>query len=116
MTTWLKLIGSAKSPTTGWKRNYVGFRKLKTPSIKNGDHLLLYAPGIARRIFALAQAVGDPEDDPHFDPSVEGSCRWKLSVRYEIKLPVACGIPLGAVSSNRSLPKSVRQQSHIRLH
>jgi len=115
MATWLKLIGSARSPITKWKCDYVGFRKATRPSIRTGDHLLLYAPGVVRRIFALAQAVTDPEHDPDYDPSKEGSCRWRLSVRYEINLPVASGIPVGAVSSRRDLTKSLRQQSHIRL-
>jgi hypothetical protein len=115
MTTWLKLIGSAKSPITEWERDYVGFRKANRPSIRTGDYLFLYAPGVDRRIFALAQAVSDPEPDPNYDPNKEGSCRWKLSVRYEINLLVASGILVGAVSSQRDLTKSFKQQSHIRL-
>jgi hypothetical protein len=115
MATWLKLIGSAESPITEWERDYVGFRKENRPSIQTGDHLFLYAPGPDRRIFALAQAVSDPEHDLDYDPSKEGSCRWKLSVRYEINLPVASGIPVSAVSSQRDLTKSLSQKSHIRL-
>lgn len=114
MTTWLKLIGSAKSPITEWKQDYVGFRKTNRPSIRAGDRLFLYAPG-GRRIFALAQAVSDPEHASDYDPSKEGSCRWELRVSYEINVPVASGIVIGEVSSQRDLTKSLRQQSHIRL-
>lgn len=91
MRTWLKLIGSGQKPITEhpfcgiYKEEYVGFRKAKKPGIRTGDHLFLYAPGGSKRIFALAEATGDPECDINYDPQVQGSCRWKLRVRYLIK-------------------------------
>jgi hypothetical protein len=115
MPDWLKLIGSARSPITEWEKPYVGFRKANKPSIRTGDHLFLYAPGDNRRIFALAVAVSDPEQDSDYNPSKEGSCRWKLRVRYDINLPVISGILIEEVSSQRDLAKSLRQAFHIRL-
>jgi hypothetical protein len=115
MATWLKLIGSARSPVTEWEQEYVGFRKANKPSIRTGDHLVFYAPGGSRRVFALAEAVSDPEHDLDYNPSKEGSCRWKLRVRYEINLPVTSGVLIDEVSSHRDLAKSLRQASHIRL-
>ena len=117
MKTWLKLIGSAKSPITesGFKENYVGFRRIGRPSIQPAEQLFLYAPGGNRRIFALAVAVSYPEHDSDFNPSKEGSCRWKLKIRYEINLPVTSGILIGDVSSHRDLAKALRQASHIEL-
>ena len=115
MSTWLKLLGSARSPITEWTKEYVGFRKNNKPSIRTGDQLFLYAPGGTRRIFALAEAVSDPEHDSDYNPSEVGSCQWKLRVRYEINLPVSSGILIDDVSSHRNLTKSLRQQSHIKL-
>jgi hypothetical protein len=117
MATWLKLIGSAKRPIQGeYREEHVGFRRKGKPRIRDGDQLFLYAPGGSKRIFALAQAVGEPAHDTKFNPKEEGSCRWKLRVRYRINLSVAHGIPIDdIVSSQRDLTKSIRQASHIRL-
>lgn len=122
MNNWLKLIGSFDKPITGppyngiWDKDYVGFRKTLKPGIRKGDHLFLYAPGGSRRIFALAEAMSDPEHDINYNPKEEGSCRWKLHVWYLINLPVDSGILIDEVSSgHRNLAHSVRQQSHIKL-
>jgi|ERR1017187_1672827 hypothetical protein len=114
MKTWLKLIGSAKSPITEWEKDYVGFRKTGKPSIRTGDHMFLYAPG-GRRIFALAEAVSDPERDPNYNPNEHGSCRWRLDVHYLFNFPVASGILVSDISSKRDLTKSISQKSHVRL-
>jgi hypothetical protein len=122
MTTWLKLIGSQEKPITeapwhgSYTDEYIGFRKASKPSIQVGDHLFLYAPGGSRRIFALAEAVGDPEPDPNYKPNEHGSCQWRLSVRYLTNLPVPSGIPLDdIVCGDRDLRLSLRQASHVRL-
>jgi len=117
MKTWLKLIGSAKQPITEWQEKYVGFRKKKQPSIEAGDRLFLYAPGGSRRIFALAEAVGNPERDLDYNQSVEGSCYWRLDVRYleNLNFPVASGISIDEVVSHRKLTRSIGQASHIKL-
>ena len=118
----MKLIGSASAPITempfdgNYIGEHVGFRKASKPGIRAGDHLFLYAPGGSRRIFALAEAIGDPEQDRSYDPNQEGSCRWKVSVHYLINLPVASGILIDdIISSQRDLTKSLRQASHIKL-
>ena len=71
------------------------------------------------RIFALAEAVSDPEIDPNYNKNEEGSCRWKLAVRYlpNLNLPVASGILIDDVISHRKvkLTKSIGQKSHIEL-
>ena len=122
MPTWLKLIGSAKKPITEqpfygrYDAEHVGFRKTRKPGIRAGDHLFLYAPGGSRRIFALAEAIADPELDPNYNPDQEGSCRWKVRVRYLINLPVSSGILIDDISSaQRDLIRSVRRASHIKL-
>ncbi len=122
MASWLKLIGSARAPITEapfhgyYTAEHVGFRKAKKPGIRAGDHLFLYAPGGSRRIFALAEAIGDPERDPNYDPNQEGSCQWRVPVHYLINLPVASGVLIDdVISSQRDLTQSLRQASHIKL-
>jgi hypothetical protein len=123
MIHWLKLIGSGKKPITeypfygNYNLDYVGFRKANRPSVRMGDHLFLYAAGGSKRIFALAEAVGDPEHDPKYDPREEGGCRWKLNVRYLINLPVDSGVHIDEITTpKRLLTESVQTKSHIKLH
>lgn len=122
MRTWLKLIGCHKRPITDdpfcgkYPFDYVGFRKERKPGIRMGDRLFLYAPGGSKRIFAVADVVGDPERDIDYDPKKEGSCRWKVRIEYLINLSVASGIHIDDVgTSQRNLAASIRQQSHIEL-
>ena len=122
MNNWLKLIGSSDKPITehpfygNYNAEYIGFRKARMPGVRMGDQLFLYAPGGSRSIFALVEATADPENDSNYNPKEDGSCRWKLHVRYLINLPVASGILIDEVSSgHRNLAHSVRQQSHIKL-
>jgi len=122
MSTWLKLIGCSKRPITGppfygcYEEDHVGFRKERKPGIRMGDHLFLYAPGGSRRIFALAEAISDPEHNDKYNPQEEGSCRWKINVRYLINLDVGDGIYIDEINTDqRDLMVSIQRQSHIRL-
>ena len=122
MTTWLKLIGCSKRPITEhpfygcYEENYIGFRKDRKPGIRMGDHLVLYAPGGSNRVFAIAEAISDPEHDSTYDPQKEGSCRWRIYVRYLINFRVDKGVDIDVInSSQRDLKASIKRQSHIRL-
>ena len=122
MTTWLKLIGCSKRPITGhpfygrYEEDHVGFRKDRKPGIRMDDHLFLYAPGGSRRIFALAKAISDPEHNDKYNPQEEGSCRWKINIRYLINLHVSDGIDIDEINTGqRDLMVSIQRQSHIRL-
>jgi hypothetical protein len=122
MNNWLKLIGSSDKPITeypfygNFHAEYIGFRKARRPGIRKGDHLFLYAPGGSRSVFALAEATANPEKDSNYNPTEDGSCRWKLRVHYLINLPVVYGVPIDEINSGyRNLACSVRQQSHIKL-
>ena len=121
MNNWLKLIGSSDKPITDppfygmWKKDYVGFRRPGMPGVRNGDHLFLYAPGGSRSIFALAEAIADPEHDTNYNPNEAGSCRWKIRIRYLVNLPVSYGVSIDVSLSTRNLAYSVRQQSYIKL-
>lgn len=122
MQIWLKLVGSSTVPITEHPfygrmvGEYIGFRKTRKPSIRTGDQLFIYAPGGSKRIFALAEAVGDPEYDSNYNPQEKGSCYWKLNIRYLINLPVDSGIHIDEIrTSRRNLLKSIQRQSHIKL-
>ena len=122
MKYWLKLIGSSIKPITDspfygkYNEEHIGFRKDSKPGIRMGDHVFLYAPGGSKSIFALAEATSDPEPDNNYNSKVDGSCRWKMRVRYLMNLPVAYGIRIDEVNTgHRNLTRSVRQQSHINL-
>ena len=122
MNHWLKLIGSSNEPITdhpfygNYDEEYIGFRRAGKPGIRKGDHVFLYAPGGSRSIFAIVEAANDPEHDNNYNHKEEGSCRWKLRVRYLVNLPVANGIIIDEVNSgHRNLTRSICQQSHIKL-
>jgi predicted restriction endonuclease len=121
MRTWLKIIGSHRKPITKaphhghYAEKHIGFRKDNEPSISTGDQLFLYASGGSRRIFALAEALGNPERNPKHNQNEEGSCRWRLRVRYLHNSHVDSGILLDEVSSDRHLDKSIQRASHIEL-
>ena len=125
MKTWLKCIGSAQKPITGEynaEKEGVGFRFHKggKPRIHDGDRLFLYAPGGSGSIFALVEAIGDPELNPRFNKDEIGSCRWMLAVRYidDLNLAVVSGIHIDEVTRHRrvKLTRSIGRKSHIELH
>lgn len=67
-------------------------------------------------MFALAEAVTDPVPDTDYNPREEGSCPWKIHVRYVVNLPVASGVAIDEIALPiRDLTRSVRRQSHIKL-
>ena len=122
MQTWLKLIGSAKSPLTSpdyqgrWEATFIGFRKSGKPSFHPGDRVFLYAPGGTKSIFALAEVISDPEINKQYDPNEEGSCYWNVHIHYLINYPVDRGISIEEITTkDRNLLKSIQRQSHIRL-
>jgi hypothetical protein len=62
------------------------------------------------------KATSDLEYDTDYDPEKEGSCYWKLYIKYEINLPVNSGIHIDEISTSvRKLSKSVQQQSYVKL-
>ncbi len=52
----------------------------------------------------------------NYNPQEEGSCRWKINLRYLINLDVGDGIYIDEINSGqRDLKVSIQRQSHIRL-
>ena len=114
-THWLKALGHAKwSLPDAWLEDERGAERLRRtgfprrPRIEPGDRLVYYASGW-KRVFALVESIEEPTDAHPI------STRWPCTVaveplvvvpRLENAPPVeALGIP----------PRSMSQQSHIRL-
>jgi hypothetical protein len=114
-THWLKALGHAGwSLPDAWLEDERGVERLRRtgfprrPRMEPGDRLVYYASGW-KRVFALVETVEPPTDEHPI------SARWPWTVaveplvvvpRLENAPPVeALGIP----------PRSMSQQSHIRL-
>jgi hypothetical protein len=97
---WLQAGSTLVSPgRTGFPRR---------PRIVLGDRLVLYASGW-RRIFGIAEVASDPDCD------TARSARWPWSVVVELLVivPVLSNAP--PVEAIGVAPRSMSQQSHIRL-
>lgn len=115
MTAFLKAHGTAESPLPDhWLAagsrlvdpGRTGFPR--RPRIEAGDRLVLYASAW-KRIFGVAEVVGAPVHD------VAWSSRWPWSVAVEllVVVPVLSNAP--PVEAIGVAPRSMSQQSHIRL-
>ena len=80
----------------------------RRPRMTSGDRLVLYA-SVWRRIFGVAEVISEPTNE---DPIAE---RWPWSVQVDLLLvvPVLSNAP--PVESIGVAPRSMSQQSHIRL-
>ena len=111
---WLKAIGHAKGPLPAdWiaqardgSLRRTGFPR--RPRIEPGDRLVYYAP-VWQRVFAVVEAVGVPTDA---DPPSE-RWPWTVEVAPLIVVPALDDAP--PVQALGIPPRSMSQQSHIRL-
>jgi hypothetical protein len=115
VTAFLKAHGTGERPlpdhwlqagSTLLSQGRTGFPR--RPRMAPGDRLVLYASGW-RRIFGIAEVVSDPDCD------ASRSVRWPWSVGVEllVVVPVLSNAP--PVESIGVAPRSMSQQSHIRL-
>ena len=107
---WLKMVGTTESPCPeSYVRDHVDF--VRNPRrVCPGDHLVFYAVGGKKRIFAIASVESAPYES--------GQKRWpyRVKVAYLMNLPVSAGVHLDEVStSRRDLLRSVGRQSYIEL-
>ncbi len=116
MTAFLKAHGTGTAPLpdhwmTATSRlvspGRTGFPR--RPRIQAGDRLVLYASGW-RCIFGVAEVTGGPEVD---DPSPSARWPWSVAVELLVVVPVLSNAP--PVEAIGVAPRSMRQQSHIRL-
>src|SRR4051812_37529880 len=108
---WLKAIGHAGGPlaedwidTRADLLRRTGFPR--RPRIAPGDRLVLYASPW-RRVFALAEATGEPEPREH--------PRWPWIVTIEPLIVVPVLDAARPVEAIGVAARSMSQQSHIRL-
>jgi hypothetical protein len=108
---WLKAIGHARGPLTErWLDDRAELLRRtgfpRRPRIAPGDRLVLYA-SVWRRVFAIAEAVGEPEPREH--------PRWPWTVEIETLLLVPVLDAAPPVESIGVAARSMSQQSHIRI-
>jgi hypothetical protein len=108
---WLKAVGHARGPLKeDWLEQRpellrrTGFPR--RPRVEPGDRLVLYA-SVWRRVFAAVQVVGAPERREH--------PRWPWTVAIEALLVVPALDAAPPVEAIGVAPRSMSQQSHIRL-
>jgi hypothetical protein len=108
---WLKAIGHARGPLAeDWIETRpellrrTGFPR--RPRIAPGDRLVLYA-SVWRRVFAIAEALAEPEprDHPRWP--------WTISIETLLVVPVLDAAP--PVEAIGVAARSMSQQSHIRI-
>jgi len=111
---WLKAIGHAKGPLPeAWladperaavRLTRTGFPR--RPRMAPGDRLVLYA-SVWKRVFGIVEVTSEPQDD--------GAPRWPWWVSIEplVVIPHLENAP--PVEAIGVPPRSMSQQSHIRL-
>ena len=108
---WLKMIGMVESPASGtYERDYVDFAR-RPSRLHRGDHVVLYAVGGSKRVFALAEVTSEVYKGGH-----EARFPYRADVRYLVNLPVSDGVHIDEVSTaERDLTHSLRRASYIEL-
>ena len=96
MKFWLKMIGTTDGPCPDtWTDNHVHFRKDKPCGIHPGDHMILYAVGRRKQVFALAEVTSDVYENG------QEEWRYQMDVSYAINLPVESGVSIDRISSSK---------------
>jgi hypothetical protein len=112
LTHWLKALGHARGPLPARWLQDGSVRSLRQtgfprrPRIEPGDRLVYYA-SVWRRVFAIVEAVAEPGPVDH--------PRWPWAVAVEPLLVVADLDVAPPVEAIGVFPRSMSQQSHIRL-
>ena len=116
-THWLKALGHAGGALPdAWLEDGRPDRLRRTgfprrPRMVPGDRLVYYAP-VWQAVFAVVEVIGEPTDA---HPSRADPGRWPWSVEVEPLLLVARLSAAPPIEATGVLPRSMSQQSHIRL-
>ena len=108
---WLKAFGHARGPLAeDWIDSRAELLRRtgfpRRPRIAEGDRLVLYA-SVWRRVFAICEATGAPVERDH--------PRWPWTVAIETLLLVPVLDAAPPVEAMGVAPRSMSQQSHIRI-
>ena len=108
---WLKAIGHARGPLPeDWIEARAALLRStgfpRRPRMEPGDRLVLYA-SVWRRVFALAEVVGEPRERDH------PRWPWVVDIETLLLVPVLDAAP--PVEAMGVAARSMSQQSHIRL-
>jgi len=112
VTFWLKALGHAGGPLPArWLEdgNLSSLRRTgfpRRPRMAPGDRLVYYAP-VWQRVFAIVEVLAEPEQRDH--------PRWPWIVRVEPLLVIPDLDAAPPVLAIGVFPRSMSQQSHIRL-
>ena len=111
MGVFLKVIGSGLDPCPEpYEEPFADFSPSRRPrQIHEGDHLILYAAGGRKRVFANARVISELKvsDYPEWP--------YRLDIEYIVNVNPRDGVLIDKVSIDRDLGKLVRRQSYIRL-
>lgn len=80
----------------------------RRPRIVAGDRLVLYA-SVWKCVFGIAEVAGDPQHDE----TVSARWPWSVAVELLVVVPLLSNAP--PVEAIGVAPRSMSQQSHIRL-
>ena len=114
-TLWLKAIGHARGPLPeSWlvdgrapaRLTRTGFPR--RPRMAEGDRLVLYA-SVWKRVFGIVEVTGEPAQDRAI------SERWPWSVPIEALVVVPHLSNAPPIEAIGVAPRSMSQQSHIRI-
>ena len=109
MGVFLKTIGSARKPYPGaYTKPYVDFSHYPR-QVKIGDHLVLYAAGGSKRVFAIAEVTSEVKAS-EFD-----EWPYRVDINYLVRVHPADGVHIDEVSINRDLARSIGQHTYIVL-
>lgn len=111
MSPFLKLIGSAKNPCPEpYSHSFVDFSR-RPLQIRKGDHLVLYAAGVRKRVFALAEVTSEV-----YEADLDGRWPHRMDISYVVNLPPSLGVHIDEISTEeRDLVRSLKRQSYLRL-
>jgi hypothetical protein len=111
MGVFLKVIGSGVNPCPEpYEEPYVDFSPRRRPrQIHKGDHLILYAAGGRKCVFAIAKVTSEVKASDYPE--------WphRLDIEYLVNVSPRDGVLIDEVSIERGLGKLVRRQSYISL-
>lgn len=111
MSAFLKLIGSTENPCPElYAKNYADFSR-RPRQVKLGDHLVLYAAGGRKRVFAIAEVTSGV-----YAADYDGRWPYRMDIRYLVNMPASEGVHIDEVSTmERNLLRSVGRQSYLKL-